>query len=157
MGEIKNNEGLVTVLRIYGIITNLSLRKLKFTNKWKLARVLPLYKGKDKYKTSPESYRPICLLPILLKMVEKYVQIQIMNFMIETEQWNYNNHTYKTGYSTTTTLLQISDEIIEACDRNKISVIMGIDESSAFDCVDPEILCRKLRMYNFDGTTIQWM
>ena len=138
-------------------ITNLSISTGKFANRWKLAKVLPLYKGKNKDKNDPDSYRPICLLPVISKIVEKSVQIQTMEFMNSTEQWNGNNHAYKAGYSTTTTLLQMSDKIIEACDRNEISVAMGIDESSAFDCVDHEILCKKMEMYNFEDETIKWI
>ena len=43
-------------------ITNLSISSGKFANRWKLAKVLPLYKGKNKDKNDPDSYRPICLI-----------------------------------------------------------------------------------------------
>ena len=146
-----------SLYRPINFITNLSISSRKFASRWKLAKVLPLYKGKNKDKTDSDSYRPICLLPVISKIVKKSVQIQSMEFMDSTKQWNGNNHTYKKGYSTTTTLLQITDEIIEACDRNEIVVAMGIDESSAFDCVDHTILCEKMRLYNYDKKTIDWM
>ena len=138
-------------------ITNLSISSGKFANRWKLAKVLPLYKGENKDKTDPDSYRLISLLPVLSKIVGKSVQLQTMDYMERTKQWNGVNHAYKKSYSTTTTLLQISDKITEACDKNEIAIAMGIDQSCAFDCVDHTSLCDKMRLYNYDKDTIKWM
>ena len=137
-------------------VINLSLTQKKFANKWKIANVIPLYKGKGLVRTSPASYRPISLLPVTAKIVEKAVQFQLLEFMEKTSQFNYNNHAYRNNLSTTTTMLHLSDMICSATDTNQISVLMSVDESSAFDCVIHELLLRKLKMYNFDDSTCKW-
>ena len=53
-------------------------------------------------------------------------------------------------------MLHLSDMIFTATDSNLISVLMSVDESSAFDCVTYDILLRKLKLYNFDDSTCSW-
>ena len=43
----------------------------KFPNSWKQARVITILKSPDKDVAHPGSYRPICLLPVLHKVLEK--------------------------------------------------------------------------------------
>ena len=59
--------------------------------------------------------------------------------------------------STTTTMLQLADAIMQATDANLISTIITIDESAAFDCVNYKILDQKLQLYNFDSNARTWI
>ena len=138
-------------------IINLSIRNKKFANKWKLAKVIPLHKGGKTDKTSPANYRPISLLPIIAKLAGRAIQIQLLNFMETTGQLNINSHAYRRFHSTTTAMLQMLDLIFTAMDRNLITVLTTVDESSAFDCVNHENLIRKLRLYNCSEDASTWM
>ena len=51
-------------------IVNLSLQANKFPTKWKIAKVIPLYKGKGS-KLEPKNYRPVAILPIMSKVMER--------------------------------------------------------------------------------------
>ena len=44
-------------------IINLSIHQKKFPNRWKLGRIVPIYKGGDKNPNLTESFHPISLLP----------------------------------------------------------------------------------------------
>ena len=123
-------------------IINLSIRSKKIANRWKIARVIPLFKGGKLVKTSPASFRPISLLPITAKLVERAIQIQLSKFMEESGQISHNSHAYRKHHSTTTAMLQMSDLIFTATDQNLITVLTTIDESSAFDCVKHDNLIR---------------
>ena len=138
-------------------IINLSITKNKFANKWRIANIIPLYKGKGLIRTSPSSYRPISLLSVTSKIVERAVQHQLLNFMETTNQLNYNNHAYRKHLSTTTAMLHLSDTIHRATDLNQVTVLMTLDESSAFDCVSHDTLLRKLKIYNFSTETCDWI
>ena len=48
-------------------IINLSIESGKFCNRWKLAKLVPLHKGKGKSRLKPESFRPISILPVCSK------------------------------------------------------------------------------------------
>ena len=138
-------------------LTNLSISTRKFANKWRIARVIPLYKGGSKDKLSPESYWPISLLPVTGKLVEMAVHTQIMNHMEQNRLWNHNNHAYRKYNSTTTAMMQLADLIFETGDRNMISTIMCIDQSAAFDSINFRILTDKLKLYRFNDCMIAWI
>ena len=89
--------------------------------------------------------------------MEHAIQKQILNYMDESKQWNKNLHGYRELHSTTTTLLQVTDFINEAADEGQISNAMLIDQSAAFDMVDPEILDQKLALYKFSDKTRNWL
>ena len=61
-------------------ILNLSLQSNKFPTKWKIAKVIPLYKGKGS-KHDPKNYRPVAILPILSKVLERAMFQQIVTYM----------------------------------------------------------------------------
>ena len=76
-------------------LTNLSISEGKFANKWRIARVIPLYKGGRKSQYEPDSYRPISLLPVAGKLVEMSVHSQILKHMESNGLWCENNHAYR--------------------------------------------------------------
>ena len=138
-------------------IVNLSITKSTFANKWKLGRIVPIYKGKGKDRTTPESYRPVSLLPAVSKVIEKTIQEQVSRHMRNERLWNDNHHAYKEHYSTTTALGQLTDLLFEASDDKLISIAMSVDESAAFDVIQHNMLLQKLHLYNFDTTAITWV
>ena len=54
-------------------IINLSITSSSFPNIWKYAKVIPLLKSLDADPLLPKSYRPVALLPVLSKILEKVV------------------------------------------------------------------------------------
>ena len=66
-------------------IINLSLGTATFPPKWKLARVLPILKGKDLDDKSPASYRPISNLPVISKLCERVAQSQMLHYLESTK------------------------------------------------------------------------
>ena len=89
-------------------------------------------------------------------MTERALQSQVMNFMDISEQWNNNHHTYKKNHSTITAMIQISDSIFEACNKNEIITLVTLDQSAAFDVLDHDTLIAKLELYNFGPKAIKW-
>ena len=83
--------------------------------------------------------------------MERTVQTQIIGFMDQSRQWNKNLHAYRALHSTTTASLQITDFLVESADRGMVPNAMFIDQSAAFDCVEAEILNKKLELYKFSS------
>ena len=54
-------------------IINLSISTNTFPQAYKVAKVVPLYKGKESDVTAPKSYRPVALLPIASKVLGRVV------------------------------------------------------------------------------------
>ena len=138
-------------------IVNLSIQSGKFATKWKIGRLLPLHKGKGLPHDKPESYRPISLLSVISKITERAIQPQIMDFMTSTGQLNENHHSYRKKHSTTTAMLQLSNDIFEGCNSNEITTAITLDQSAAFDVLKHATLLRKLKIYGFSDRAVEWI
>ena len=136
---------------------NVSLRDSVWANRWKIARIFPLLKDKSMDRMNPASYRPVSLLLTISKIVERAAQVQHLDFFEKSGQINPASHAYRAAHSTTTTITNIMDEIYQATDDKKISQLLTIDQSAAFDCLSHEILARKLRKYNVSVNTVKWI
>ena len=122
----------------------MSLIQNKFAHKWKFARITPRLKIKDMDPNSTSSYRPVVVLTATSKLIERAAQLQLLKFMEESGQLNPCNLAYRNHYSTTTTLMEILDEIHKGIEDKKITQMMAIDQSAAFDCVGRLLLLEKL-------------
>ena len=60
---------------------NLSMKTSTFPDIWKLHKVTPLLKGTDHDKMLPKSYRPVALLPVISKVLEKVVFGQLVDYL----------------------------------------------------------------------------
>ena len=136
-------------------IVNLSLQSNKFPTKWKIAKVIPLYKGKG-CKFDPKNYRPVAILPILSKILERAMFIQVLSHMDSNKYFNPSHHAYRSFHSTTTAMLQMYDTWLDAVEDGDLAGVCMVDMSAAFDVVDTEILLEKLKLYGFDQNVIQW-
>ena len=133
---------------------NLSLTYNKFPTKWKIAKVIPLYKGKGN-KLDPKNYRPVAILPILSKVLERAMFRQMVGFMDSNLFFNPNHHAYKSFHSTATAMLQMYTTWLEAIEEGDMAGVCLIDMSAAFDVVDHQLLLEKLKLYGFDRNANQ--
>jgi len=54
-------------------LTNMCIREARFPDLWKSAVVVPIIKGNDRDVCLPKSYRPVSLLPVIGKILEKAI------------------------------------------------------------------------------------
>ena len=137
-------------------IINLSILNRRFPSKWKMAKVVPLYKGKGS-KFDPKNFRPVAILPILSKVLERAMFNQVLNHMDSNKLFNPSHHAYRSFHSTTTAMAQMYDTWLEAVEQGDLAGVCMVDMSAAFDVVDTELLLEKMKLYGFDRDSIQWM
>ena len=70
-------------------ILNLSLSSGKIPDVWENARVTPIHKGGD--ASNPSNYRPILVLPVLSKVLEKIVFNQVYDYCVRIIYLAINN------------------------------------------------------------------
>ena len=88
-------------------IVNLSIATQSFPTMWKTAKVIPLFKKED--PLSPQNYRPVAILPILSKILEKAIFIQIIQYMDKKKLIHPNHNGLRAAHSTTSGLIQMYD------------------------------------------------
>ena len=136
-------------------IANLSIKQGKFPTMYKKAKVIPLLKKGDPLE--PKNYRPVALLCIVSKVLERAVFTQIVEFMKTQNLFHPNHHGFRAGHSTTTAMIQMFDSWVDAVDKGDLVGVCMLDMSAAFDVVDHSILLKKLKLYGFDDGAVQWM
>ena len=136
-------------------IVNLSISQETFPKAWKNAKIIPLHKKNE--RTEPKNYCPVALLSILSKIMEKSVFQQVIKYMETNHLLHPSHHGFRKSHSTTTALLEMYDTWLEAFEDNKISAVVMLDLSAAFDVVDSSILLDKLELYGFRGNALSWL
>ena len=81
-----------------------------FPNKWKIATVVPLFKGGNKEDVS--NYRPVSLLPIPGKILEKIVHKQIMEFFVENNSLCEHPSGFRPNHSTINSIANLTNDIL---------------------------------------------
>ena len=108
-----SDASLVVPLKI--IFTN-CLRCGLFPQIWKCANVVPVHKKNE--KNLKENYRPISLLPIFGKILEKLIYDSLYSHLVSCELLNPNQSGFRPGDSTINQLISITHTIFKAFDCN---------------------------------------
>ena len=139
---------LVTPLKI--IFTN-CLRRGVFPEIWKCANVVPLHKKNEKNIKS--NYRPISLLPIFGKVLEKLIYDSLYSHLVSCDLLNPNQSGFRPGDSTVNQLISITHTIFKAFDCNPPLDVRSVylDISKAFDRVWHDGLIFKLKRCGVAG------
>jgi hypothetical protein len=95
-------------------LINLSISEGEVPDELKMAKVKPLFKKNDRLK--PENYRPVSILSIVSKVLEKAVHKQLEKFLIS------NNFLFEFQYSTDSCLIYLIDHI----KKNKYETIVQL-------------------------------
>ena len=134
-------------------LINKSLKDSLVPSKLKLARIVPLHKSGK--KDTFNNYRPISLLSVLSKLLEKVAYIQIYDYFNEHFLSN-NQFGFRSRHETQHCILNFLKNIWENRDC-KMHVGIFLDLRKAFDTVNHNILLRKLKFYGFDEAAVSWV
>ena len=136
-------------------IINLSISSQTFPQTWKLAKVIPLHKKKEVLLA--KNYRPVSLLPVLSKVLERCIFLQITDYLEDNHLLHPSHHGFRAQHSTASALIQMFDTWIEAYEENEVSAVIMLDMSAAFDVVDHDILIGKMELYGFEEQALNWI
>ena len=132
-----------------------ALNKNIIPHTWKLANIVPIPKpNKDTDKGT--SYRPISLLSVIAKTLEKsllpYITANIPNTPMQ--------HGYKTQHSTVTALHTLNNTVAKGFNQmapSALTITVALDMSKALDTINIQTLIRKLLQTNIPGTIIKFI
>ena len=136
-------------------VINSSINTASFPAGWKHAHVKPLFKSGDKSLFS--NYRPISLLPVLSKTLEHVVRKQLLCHLNESRLLYPLQSGFRSGYSTTTTLLHCCNDWYLALDHGLMVGVLFLDVAKAFDTLDHRLLMHKLQALNISSQASEWI
>ena len=107
-------------------------------------------------QTSPNNYRPISILPVLSKVLEKHVHESLSEFLHTYNLLHKTQSGFRTQHSCETALVNMIDLWMNAIDSGKMVGVVLVDFKKAFDLVDHQILIDKLEIYGIKGEALSW-
>ena len=129
-----------------------SLQNGSIPQEWKLANIIPIHKKGD--ISDVENYRPISLLSVISKVLERCVLRKLRDHLMSLI--NSTQHSFIPGRLCTTQLVEVLHYIGSILDSGKQTDMIFMDMSKAFDKVSHTALINKLRKYNIGGSLLQW-
>ena len=135
-------------------IINLSFSTGVFPDILKVAKVIPIHKGGSTEELN--NFRPISLLSIFDKIIEKIMHSRLYAFLEEHHILFKNQFGFKKKCSTIHSLIEITEKIKESIDDGKYGCGIFIDLKKAFDTVNHKILLLKLEHYGVRGELLKW-
>ena len=126
------------------IIVNRSFSSGCFPDSQKIAHVKPLLKKPNLDKEVFKNYRPVANLKYLGKTIERVVSSRISDHVRANNPSDTFQSAYKPFHGTETALLRVNNDILYAMDDGKITALVLLDLSAAFDTVDHKIFLFRL-------------
>ena len=135
-------------------ICNHSITTSVFPSKWKEAKVAPLHKNGSNEEVN--NYRPISILPVLSKVLEKHVHESLSDFLNKHTLLHKTQSGFRANHSCETALINMIDLWLSAIDNGKMIGVVLVDFKKAFDLVDHRILLNKLEIYGIKDEALLW-
>lgn len=135
-------------------IFNLSLSTGCFPDAWKIAAVTPIHK--DGSKDCPTNYRPISLLSVFSKILEKLVNNRLVSFLEGLGLLSEKQFGFRRNRSTEDAVSLLVDQVSSTLEKRKKSIGVFLDLAKAFDTVSIPILLRKLEAMGVRGEALAW-
>ncbi len=118
--------------------------------------VTPLLKKPTLNTSLLENYRPVSLLPFVAKTLERVVFNQLSLFLSQYNKLDAKQSGFRSGHSTETALLSVTEALRVAKADSKSSVLILLDLSAAFDTVNHQILLSTLSSLGITGIPLRW-
>ena len=132
-------------------IIDLSIRCGYFPDEWKISKLLPLYK--EDIKSDPNNCRPISILPVVSKIIEKVIFKQLYEYLTHKNLLAGSQNGFRPVHSSLTALLETTNNwYLNIDDGLIIKGVLFLDREKVFDTVNHNILLKNL-MCNFMVST----
>ena len=90
------------------------------------------------------------MLPAIARLVQRILAEQLKRHIRKHSVLPEFQHGFRAHHSTTTALLEMHSNWVQAYEENRITAVVLLDMSAAFDLVDKSILIGKLKLYGLD-------
>ncbi len=138
-------------------IVNTSLNSGIFPRSLKSSIVKPLLKKSSLDPYIINNYTQISNLPFLSKIIEKVVHKQLSDHLAANNTQDSDQSGFRPNHSTETALVKVVNDLRINCDNGRVSILVLLDLSAAFDIVDHNILIERLENWvGLSGSALDW-
>uniref|UniRef100_A0A1B6MLT2 Reverse transcriptase domain-containing protein n=1 Tax=Graphocephala atropunctata TaxID=36148 RepID=A0A1B6MLT2_9HEMI len=102
------------------------------------------------------SYRPISLISIISKLIEKIALKRLLAQCDENELMTPNQHGFRKHKSTATALITLFEETVDHIDAGRVAAGIMLDYSKAFDCLSHTLILTKLQSLGVVAKAADW-
>ena len=100
--------------------------------------------------------RPVSLLPVASKVWERVALNQLATYMNNNRRLTEHQSGNKKLHSCEILYVMTTDKVIEAMDSKKLTLVVLLDLSKAFDSIDHCRLLSKLKALGIGRTALEW-
>lgn len=130
-------------------IFNVCLATSVFPEKMQIAKITVLFKKGDRNDLG--NYRPISVLPVFSKALEKILHSRLNKFLDKYNLLTPYQFGFRKNKSTELALLEQKEYILTQFEHKELVIGIFIDFSKAFDLVNHKLLLEKLWHYGIRG------
>ena len=124
---------------------NLYIEQNVFPLEFQKTKVIPLPKTRD-HKTLI-AYRPISLLSVLSKLLERHVYKHLVTYLETRDLYHPLQSGFRRKHTCNTALARLTDSWLSVINRSDLSGDVFLDLKKAFNLVDHKIVFSKLSVY----------
>ena len=119
----------------------------------KVGKQTPVHKGGD---VCIKNYRPITVCLSIAKILEKIVRDRVIKYIDRVKILNKSQFGFRSKHSTNHAIINLTESTIESLEKELKVGGTYLDIAKAFDCVNHDMLLRKLEYYGFRANTLMW-
>ena len=138
------------------LIFNLSISSSIFPSDWKNSNIVPIPKSSSP-SSSPSDYRPISLLPIISKVLERHIFNYLYHFCTVNQILSDSQFGFRPGRSTESALLSITHSWLSSLDSHNSLCAAFFDLRKAFDSVPHLPLMHTLSSIGLSSHLTSWI
>ncbi len=135
-------------------IFNRSIETGVVPKKLKISKVHPVFKSGSIDETN--NYRPISLISLFGKLLEKIVCNHLSSFLLSNNIIDKNQFGFQQNHSTTHPMIHLLNKITTAINNKEFTIGIFCDLTKAFDMVPIRLLLKKLSKIGINGTILKW-
>ena len=142
-------DGSITFCTPIAKICNLFIKLASFPDKCKVPKIKPLYE--NGLKTDPKNFKPISLLPLISKTIERIINDQTVNILSDNNPLYNFQSGFRKFHSIDPYLSYLHDKITKDFDSGLLTEIVLTDLQKTFDTIDHIILIKTRKATGFNS------
>ena len=135
-------------------ILNKSIDLHKFLDDWKKAKVIPLPKINNPQLVS--DFRPISLLPLPGKIIEKLLHSQLINHLENNTLLNPKQNGFRKLHNTSDTVFKLCYDLSNGKNKKLYTAAVFVDFAKVFDSINHVKLVNKLKAFSMETKAVLW-